>query len=100
MNPAEDFRSSPPHLWTTADLARFLVCSERNILLLRSKGLPSVRVGGLVRFDPKAVRDWISRQDEPTDPRQAQLQDLAASSDPDVAECAASDLHKEFTPPA
>lgn len=97
MNPAAGFRTSPPHLWTTSDLARFLVCSERNIFFLRNKGLPSVRVGGLVRFDPQAVREWLARQDEPADPREAQLHDIAASPETDAAERAASDLHKEFT---
>ena len=95
MNTPDNLRNNPP-LWTTAELAHYLVCTERNILFLRKRGLPAIRIGGLVRFDPEAVREWLARQDEPANPREAQLHDLAASSDPDVAECAASDLHKEF----
>ena len=95
MNTPDQLRNNPS-LWTTAELAHYLVCTERNILFLRKRGLPAIRIGGLVRFDPEAVREWLARQDEPADPRAAQLRDIAASPETDAAECAASDLHKEF----
>jgi len=91
MNDTEKFRTPNSALWTTGDLAQFLGCTERNIYILRKKGLPSIYVGGLVRFDPERVREWLGC---PT--REQQLRDIAAGAD-DAAECAASDAFKEFT---
>lgn len=50
---------STARLWNTKELARFLGCSVRQIPRLREQGLPVVRIGFLVRFDPAAVRAWI-----------------------------------------
>ena len=104
MNPTEQnsfTRSSNDNqLWTTADVAGFLGCSERFVFILRKRGLPSIQVGTLVRFAPEQIREWLSNQDDDqgSDPRKAELQELAASPDSDVAECAESDLAKEFSP--
>ena len=46
-------------LWTTAELTRYLGCSERQTLNLRNRGLPFVRVGSLVRFMPREVAAWL-----------------------------------------
>ena len=46
-------------LWTTAELTRYLGCSERQTLNLRRRGLPCVRVGRLVRFLPAEVAAWL-----------------------------------------
>jgi hypothetical protein len=35
-------------LWTTADLAQFLGCSERQVYVLRKRGLPTLFIGGLI----------------------------------------------------
>ena len=86
-------------LWTTKDLATFLGCSERQIPRLRDEGLPSVRVGGLVRFVPSRVMAWLdarSQENHAADERARQLADIAASADEDNAECAAADLAREF----
>lgn len=91
-----------PSLWNTAELAGFLRCSERHIYNLRRRGLPSLQVGGLTRFEPEAVRRWLSEfgSQDTLDPRTAdrvhQLTDIAASGDEDNAECAAADLAREF----
>ena len=94
MKPTEQFNQSSPipdgALWNTTDVASFLGCTERNIYILRKKGLPSIYVGGLVRFDPERVREWLGC---PT--REQQLRDIATSGS-DAAECAASDAFKEF----
>ncbi len=91
MNETEKFSAKNNALWTTGDLAQFLGCTERNIYILRKKGLPSIYVGGLVRFDPERVREWLGC---PT--REQQLRDIAISGEEDAAECAASDAFKEF----
>jgi len=91
MNDSENITVRIPTLWTTADVAHFLGCTERNIYLLRKKGLPTIQVGGLVRFSPERVREWIGC---PT--REQQLRDMASSAE-DSAECAAADHFKEFT---
>lgn len=81
-------------LWTTKELAKFLGCSERQIPRLRNEGLPSVYVGGLVRFVPSRVMAWLDTRDE----RASQLTDIANENDSDAAECAAADLFREFPP--
>ncbi len=89
-------------LWTTSDVARFLGCSERQVYILRSQGLPSIHVGSMVRFDPEQVRLWVGTQDSPSsklEQRARQLADIAATSGADNAECAAADLGKEFSTP-
>ena len=91
MNETENFSAKTNALWTTGDLAQFLGCTERNIYILRKKGLPSIYVGGLVRFDPERVREWLGC---PT--REQQLRDIAASCNEDAAALAASDAFKEF----
>lgn len=51
-----------PHLWTARDVARFTSCSLRQVGYLRQEGLPFVRIGRLVRFDPTRVTAWLLRQ--------------------------------------
>jgi excisionase family DNA binding protein len=46
-------------LWSVADVARYLGCSERNIYFLIKSGLPCVRVGKLLRFEPEEIRQWL-----------------------------------------
>ena len=40
-------------------LAQRLSCSAAHIDHLRKKGLPVVRVGEAIRFDPKDVMEWL-----------------------------------------
>ena len=90
MNDSENITVRIPALWTTADVAHFLGCTERNIYILRSKGLPAIHVGGLVRFYPERVREWLGC---PT--REQQLRDMSDGTN-DASECAAADHFKEF----
>lgn len=48
----------------TADEAAYLLSiTRRNLLRLSRRGLiPRVKVGGAVRFDPRALADYIDRQ--------------------------------------
>ncbi len=51
-----------PHLWTARDVARYARCSLRQVGYLREEGLPFVRIGRLVRFDPPQVTAWLLNQ--------------------------------------
>lgn len=46
-------------LWNVADASRFFRCSERQIYELVQRGMPCVRVGAMLRFDPNDIRDWV-----------------------------------------
>ena len=98
MTNTEIYNTSPvAPLWTTKVLAKFLGCSERQIPRLRAEGMPAIRVGELVRFNPSRVIDWLDSRDNRTS-RANQLADIAATGDEDNAECAAADLFREFPP--
>lgn len=101
MNSTESLCKKPtPILWTTADVARFLGCSERQVYNLRRHGLPSIRVQGMVRFIPRSVQVWLVNQDTYADDveRAQQLADIGATGDDDNAECCAADSFREFPP--
>jgi hypothetical protein len=66
---------------------------------MRKAGLPSIKVGHLVRFEEAAVRAWLAEHNGSPDGRSAQLSQLASDGG-DAAECAASDSFKEFPHPA
>lgn len=53
---------SSPHLWTARDVATYARCSLRQVGYLRMEGLPFVRIGRLVRFDPFLVTAWLLNQ--------------------------------------
>jgi excisionase family DNA binding protein len=53
----------PTRLWKTRDVAEFLVVSERTVrALVARRGLPCMRIGGAVRFDPASIALWARRQ--------------------------------------
>jgi hypothetical protein len=89
-------------LWSSDDVARFIGCSARHVFNLRKRGLPHYRIGDMIRFVPARVIMWLESCDMPdanesaTASRACQLTDIAASGDEDNAECAASDLAREF----
>lgn len=61
-------------LWSTSDISRFLGCCERQVYILRDQGMPTIRVGKKVRFDPERVKAWIlSREENTTDTYPPQL---------------------------
>lgn len=89
--------TSEDRLWAVADVARYANCSERHVWNLRRDGLPSVKVGALVRFEPEAVKVWLRTGGEArSEERVQQLKDISAHPDEDNSECAAADLAREF----
>ena len=61
-------------LWSTSDVSRFLGCCERQVYILRDQGMPTIRVGKKVRFDPERVKAWVlSREEGTTDISPPQL---------------------------
>jgi hypothetical protein len=52
----------------------------------------------MIRFDPEAVREWLSPEETTADDdeRARQLAAIATSGDKDNAEAAAADLAREF----
>lgn len=63
-------------LFNTEQAAEFLGISPRLVsTLLRRNEVPSLKIGGLRRFDPEALREWLRqggslRQDSATPPSQ------------------------------
>lgn len=57
-------RNTDPVLVDKQDLARQLGCSAAHIDHLRKKGLPTVPVGKVVRFEPAKVLEWLRDQRE------------------------------------
>jgi excisionase family DNA binding protein len=49
-----------PHALRASELANMLSTSKMTIYRLVEKGaIPYFRVGGLIRFDPQAIADWL-----------------------------------------
>lgn len=47
------------NLWDARDVARYLKVSRSWVYQRAEAGLlPSLRIGGLLRFDPEAIRAW------------------------------------------
>jgi len=84
-------------LWDSSRLAAYLGCSQRHLYNLRKRGLPSYRLGDMVRFDIEQVTAWMNSgaTNGRSDLRHRQLADLASETG-DNAECATADLHHEF----
>ena len=54
---SEQMTSDLDELWTAADVARFLKTSRSWVYHRAQAGfLPCVKIGGLLRFDPAAIR--------------------------------------------
>lgn len=50
-------------LWTTREVGEFLGLSEKTVRrLVAYQGLPCLKLGGAVRFDPASVASWARRQ--------------------------------------
>jgi excisionase family DNA binding protein len=46
--------------WTAEELAELLSLSRKHIYKLAKRGrMPSLRIGGAIRFDPHATANWI-----------------------------------------
>lgn len=48
-----------PTLWTALECARFLRCCLRTLDAYRRQGLPCLRAGRRLLFDPQAVKQWL-----------------------------------------
>ncbi len=54
-------RKSDETLWDVRDVARYLRASTSWVYKQSEKGvIPSVRVGAMLRFEPKAIRDFVA----------------------------------------
>jgi excisionase family DNA binding protein len=50
-------------LWTVRDLADHLKASRSWVYARAESGeLPCIRLGGLLRFNPAAIRKWVEQQ--------------------------------------
>ena len=47
--------------WSEDELAKHLKVSRSFLWELRKKGLPCIRIGRTVRYQPDAVAEWLSR---------------------------------------
>lgn len=52
-------RSTEPVLVDKQALAQLLSCSPTHVDHLRKKGMPTIRLGGVVRFEPAKVLSWL-----------------------------------------
>ncbi len=61
-NDGETATAFPPdnRLWTTEEVADFLQVSGRTIFNLRKLGFPCIQLGGTIRFEPQAVKDYLA----------------------------------------
>jgi excisionase family DNA binding protein len=54
-------------LWNTQDVARYVQASRSWVYQKAEAGLlPSLRIGGLLRFDPAVIRAFVRGQSLPT----------------------------------
>jgi excisionase family DNA binding protein len=51
-------------LINTNELAELLGVSVMTISRLRSKGMPYMKLGGSVRFDPSKIKEWMQSREE------------------------------------
>ena len=51
-------------LINTNELAELLGVSAMTISRLRKKGMPAMKLGGSVRFDPAKIKEWMESRGE------------------------------------
>lgn len=55
--------SAPDRLWRPEEVAHFLGLTRKGVYgLAERRILPSIKVGGRLRFDPVDIRKWVSSQ--------------------------------------
>jgi excisionase family DNA binding protein len=60
MNDANQPPPAPDdNLWKTSRVAQYLQVSHKTVFVLRGNGLPYVKIGGAVRFDPNEVKEYL-----------------------------------------
>lgn len=51
-------------LWTWREVCEWLQCSHNTLFrLIRSEGLPSIKLGHDYRFRPDAIREWVRERE-------------------------------------
>ncbi len=66
MSPKQEMPTEDT-LWTVKDVAHFLQCSVSLVYKKTEAGqMPTLRMGGLVRFDPAAIRTWARDGGKPS----------------------------------
>lgn len=56
-------------LWDVKDVARYLRASRSWVYKAAERGeIPAIRVGALLRFDPRAIRDHVAGLAKPRRP--------------------------------
>lgn len=59
--------SEPEALWTAAEVASYLRCSKSKVYqAAEAATLPSLHVGGQLRFEPERVKAWARNSATPT----------------------------------
>lgn len=59
-------------LLTAEELAPILKVSQWRVYdLVKKEGLPSIRLGRAMRFDPAAVADWLEERGGPEHPEES-----------------------------
>lgn len=54
-----DAGANGARLWKVRDVAAYAQCSPRTVCNLIVAGMPRIKLGRLVRFDPAAVMEWM-----------------------------------------
>ena len=64
----------PDRLLTEADVRDFLGVSRTTLWRLRTrKGLPFLRIGSEIRYEPAALKEWVAEQSQGTLPHEIRL---------------------------
>lgn len=64
VGPNEGGRQKDDALWKVPDVADFLNVSQQTIRRrIKAGAIPYLRVGGLIRFVPSDVREWVEQQE-------------------------------------
>jgi excisionase family DNA binding protein len=62
-----DLLESPEVLWDKDRLAKYLDLHPVTVLRMAREGrIPCIRIGGMVRFDPKEIRDFLKTKRQRT----------------------------------
>ncbi len=68
-------------LWTTEEVADYLQVHSKTVFNLRKMGLPYVKLGGAVRFDPHQVKAYLTNNSSLSMHRRRQIVRKGINSD-------------------
>lgn len=72
LPPDGEPRQQSDKLWETQDVVDYLNIGTSTVYLwVKTRGLPCLKIGGVTRYDPEAVKQWVRdhANDEPADER-------------------------------